>query len=117
MEKGPAATTRGQRRSVDRGSANSQIAAYTEGELRSNPGGARERYFVLSVAAAAGQLGCAKGVNLACGVAARHAERVGRIHATKASRCGIPDGRGRAGWSVRNRKHRFPGIYPLRLRG
>src|ERR1039457_7259911 len=59
------------RRSVDRGSANSQIVASTEGELRSNPGGARERYFVLSVAAAAGQLGCAKGVNLACGVVAR----------------------------------------------
>src|ERR1017187_7861944 len=31
----------------------------------------RGRYFVLSVAAAAGQLGCGKGVNLACGVAAR----------------------------------------------
>jgi len=50
MEEGPAATTRDQRRSVNRGSANSQIVAYTEGELRSNPGGARERYFVISVA-------------------------------------------------------------------
>jgi hypothetical protein len=40
--------SRVKRRSVDRGSANSQIAAYTEGELRSNPGGARERYFVIS---------------------------------------------------------------------
>ena len=50
MEEGPAATTRDQRRSVNRGSANSQIVAYTEGELRSNPGRARERYFVLSVA-------------------------------------------------------------------
>src|SRR5450759_3463946 len=48
MEEGPAATTRDQRRSVNRGSANSQIVAYTEGELRSNPGGARERYFVIS---------------------------------------------------------------------
>src|ERR1019366_4036388 len=38
------------RRSVDRGSATSQIVAYTEGELCSNPGGARERYFVISVA-------------------------------------------------------------------
>src|ERR1039457_6160047 len=46
------------RRSVDRGSANSQIVAYAEGELRSNPGGARERYFVLSVAdaSAAGEV-------------------------------------------------------------
>src|ERR1035437_3108084 len=42
--------TRQKRRSVDRGSVNSQIVAYTEGELRSNPGGARERHFVLSVA-------------------------------------------------------------------
>src|SRR5665811_1437447 len=42
--------TRQKRRSVDRGSANSQIVTYTEGELRSNPGGARERYFVISVA-------------------------------------------------------------------
>jgi hypothetical protein len=50
-----------------------------------------------------------------CGECGRHAECAGRIHATRASRGAIPDGRGRAGRSLRNRQHRFPGRYPLRL--